>query len=102
MIPAQPALVLFSGRWCGACAAMQPVWQAFAKDYRGPLRLIYVDVDELDSPQYKAYAPLWEKTREMPQVCLVDGKGRLQTRLPGLLTRQQLNRLAPNARKAGL
>ena len=101
MIPAQPALVLFSGRWCGACAAMQPVWQAFAKDYRGPLRLIYVDVDEVESPQYRAYAPLWEQDRQMPQVCLIDGRGRLQTRMPGLLTRQQLSQLA-NPKKAGL
>ena len=89
----QPAIVLFSGRWCGACAAMQPVWQTFVKDYRGPLRLVYVDVDELESPQYKAYAPLWEKDRQMPQVCVLDSKGLLQARLPGLVTLQQLRRL---------
>lgn len=93
-MPPQPALVLFSGRWCGACAAMQPVWQSFVQSYRGPLRLVYVDVDELESPQYRTYAPLWEQDRQMPQVCLVNGQGKLRVRRPGLLTRHQLEQLA--------
>jgi len=89
----QPAIVLFSGRWCGACAAMQPVWQSFVKGYHGPLRLIYVDVDQLESPHYKAYSRLWEQDRQMPQVCLVDARGSLRARLPGLVTQQQLRQL---------
>lgn len=90
----QPAIVLFSGRWCGACAAMRPVWQSFVQGYHGPLRLVYVDVDELESPQYKAYARLWEQDRQMPQVCLVDAAGSLRVRLPGLVTLQQLYRIS--------
>lgn len=79
---------------------MQPVWQSFVKGYHGPLRLVYVDVDKLESPQYKAYAPLWEADRQMPQVCLVE-RGKLRARLPGLLTQQQLDDLTSSYRRGG-
>jgi len=73
---------------------MQPVWQDFVKHYRGPLKLVYVDVDEVQSPLYKTYAPYWETDRGMPQVCRLDGRGRLLERRPGLLTLEQLRRLS--------
>ena len=83
-------VVLFSGPWCGACVAMEPVWKRFVAEYRGPLRLVYVNVDQPESEAYRRYAPLWESDRQMPQVCWLDGRGRLCERRPGLVTLEQL------------
>lgn len=72
---------------------MHPVWQSFVRQYHGPLKLVYVDVDVQDSV-YRTYAPLWESDRSMPQVCRVDGRGRVLERRSGLLTLQQLAELS--------
>ena len=72
---------------------MHPVWQSFVRQYHGPLKLVYVDVDVQDRA-YQTYAPLWENDRGMPQVCRVDGRGRVLERRSGLLTLQQLAELS--------
>jgi hypothetical protein len=72
---------------------MQPVWQSFASHYRGPLKLVFVDVDVQDN-NYRTYAPLWESDRTMPQVCRLDSRGRVLERCNGLLTLQQLRELS--------
>lgn len=85
---AQPAVVLFSGDWCGACVAMKPVWKRFAGSYRGPMRVIYIDVD-----RDNRYRELWQKGGDIPQVVWLDASSRVRKRLPGLVTVEQLRRI---------
>lgn len=86
---AEPAVILFSGDWCGPCVAMKSVWKRFAGSYRGPLKVIYVDVDRDDR-----YRSLWQSEGDIPQVVWLDRQGRVKKRLPGLVTLQQLRRVS--------
>ena len=83
-------VLLLTGQYCGACAAMEPIWHDFAMRPVAAQRL-RLDVDDLDSALYKRYGTLWEQRREMPQVCWLDS-GRLLERQTGLLSIEFLQR----------
>ena len=88
-VAAQPLkIVYFSGEYCGACAAMEPVWQQFA---RGRQDAVYVDIDQTDSSAYQRYGRFYEREREMPVVCWIRGQ-RLLARRAGLTSLAELQR----------
>lgn len=92
---ARPTVVLFSGPWCGACVAMEPVWKSFVQQNQGRFHTVYVDVDQVESPAYVKYGHLWEEDRHMPQLLWIDGQGRVLERRPGFVPLQELQRWRP-------
>lgn len=76
-------VLLLTGQYCGACAAMEPIWRDFVRRPIAAQRL-RLDVDQVDSPLYKRWGYLWEQRREMPQVCWLGAGGHLLERRTGL------------------
>jgi thiol-disulfide isomerase/thioredoxin len=69
------AVICFSGAWCGPCVSQKAHWDEFVRNYKGPAQLVYVDVDENESPAYRRFGKLWEKERHVPLVVWLDSKG---------------------------
>src|SRR5688500_2806929 len=63
----RPALVDFSGAWCGPCRAIAPVVEGLANDYAKRVTVATVDID--DNPRLAARYGV----RSVPTVMLFSG-----------------------------
>ena len=43
-----PVVVVIVANWCGSCQIMVPILETLSEKYKGQIRFIMVDVDEVD------------------------------------------------------
>lgn len=85
-IDREPALVLFSGEWCGDCAAFAPLWKRWTSGRTEPIYTLEVlrgapewsdwEIDEI--PTVVAYSDGAEKGRSAGTILEEDLDGLLQ------------------------
>ncbi|MEQ1716866.1 MAG: thioredoxin, partial [Hyphomicrobium sp.] len=63
----EPVLVDFHAQWCGPCKAMAPALEEVAKDLKGKVKIVKIDVDE--NPKVTGTYNI----RAMPPLILVQG-----------------------------
>ena len=85
-------VICFSGAWCGPCVSQKAHWDEFVRNYQGPAQLIYVDVDESQSPAYRRFGKLWEKERQVPIILWLDENGKVVHQANGSVPADQLLR----------
>ncbi len=89
----KPALVLFSGEWCGDCAAFAPLWKRWTTRRKEPIFTVEV----------ARGAPEWDdwEIDEIPTVMAFEG-GIEKGRAAGIITEKDLEGLATHLRSVGL
>ena len=73
-----PVLVDFFAEWCGPCKMMSPVLEELAKEYKGKLKVVKIDVDK--NPQVAQKF----QVRGVPTLILFD-KGNINWKKSGAM-----------------
>lgn len=80
----RPMIVDFSATWCPPCRQLKPIFEKLAKDFRGRIDFVTIDVDE--NPQLaQAYG-----VQSIPMMVFINKDGQIQNTMVGFHDRGQL------------
>ena len=76
---------------------MAPAWTQFESDYQKKLEIVYINVDQRDTPEFKKYAAFAPSS--IPFTLWVNHKGTQLDSKVGSLSPQELNSISDKALK---
>jgi hypothetical protein len=76
---------------------MAPAWAQFESTYKDRMRIVYVNVDQRDKPEFKENSQYME--RAIPHTVWLSSKGQVLEKQTGSLTLEQLSQASDKALK---
>lgn len=72
---------------------------SFEASYKGKVTLVHINADQQDTPEYKKYGALVEKEEGIPVTFWLDSKGKVLSKVVGMLDGKQLGSKTEQARQ---
>lgn len=82
----KPVLIDFHATWCGPCKAMSPIVSAIAKEWKGKVKVIKIDIDKNSQLSHNL------KIKGVPTFMLYKN-GHAVWRQSGMITKAELNKV---------
>lgn len=57
----KPTITFHGVGWCGACKAMQPVWEQLKVELKDHAHMVYVDEEKAQTPGIKGYPTIFKR-----------------------------------------
>lgn len=76
---------------------MAPAWAQFESKYKDRMRIVYVNVDQRDKPEFTENSQYME--RAIPHTVWLSSKGQVLEKQTGALTLEQLSQASDKALK---